>query len=335
VKPWIGGAFFLAAGVYWLLGRGYVRARQATLAPLGTRAKCGQYSGLPPAWGSDERAGMVWVEGGSFVPGSGEGYADERPAEPAPRVAVPGFWIDRSEVTNAQFTAFIAATRYVTLAEREGASAVFHVPSEAELAARALAWWRREAGASWRHPDGPASDLRGRANHPVVHIAYADALAYARWLGRALPSEDQWEYAARAGVRSDALDREPVGRAGAALANFWQGLFPVQNEVRDGFAAQAPVGCYPANRYGLHDMIGNVWEWTRDPYRARAELAPMGALHTAAGCHAAGSEGQLVIKGGSFLCSANFCARYRVAARHAHEPSTPTAHLGFRTVSAD
>jgi sulfatase modifying factor 1 len=328
VTRWLGVAALLGAVAWWVAGRGSVAAR--ALAPFGTRARCLQYSGLPPGWGRDRHAGMVWVEGGSFVPGSREGYADERPAEPAPRVSIEGFWIDRTEVTNAQFAAFAAATHYVTLAEREGASAVFRVPGEAELAARPLAWWRREPGASWRHPDGAQSDLRGRENHPVVHIAYADALAYARWLGRQLPGEDQWEYAARAGVSATALARAPVGRGGEPLANYWQGVFPTHNQVQDGFADVAPVGCYPASPLGLHDMIGNVWEWTRDAYRSRAEQ-PHGVAGAA--CHAGGGEEQLVIKGGSFLCSADFCARYRAAARHAHEPTTPTAHLGFRTAS--
>jgi formylglycine-generating enzyme len=341
VKRALAAIGVLALSLLPLGERDVVRARRSepTRAPvLGSRRACAGYGGMPPGFRVEPHAGMVWIDGGSFEPGSQHGYADERPTQPTPRVAVAGFWMDRTEVTNAQFAAFVADTHYVTRAERDGASAVFRPPTEteAELGSGPVSWWRREAGSGWRHPEGPRSDLRGRASQPVVHIAYEDALAYARWLGRSLPSEDQWEYAARARRDDAALHRAPQSAAGVALANFWQGLFPVQNDAADGFAAQAPVGCYPANPFGLYDTIGNVWEWTQDLYAPRADLheSAHAAGEAGASCDTGRVEKARVIKGGSYLCASNFCARYRVAARHPHEPSTPTAHIGFRTVLA-
>ncbi len=187
---------------------------------------------------------------------------------------------------------------------------------------------------SWQTPAGPASDLRGHEHLPVVHVAYEDALAYARWLGRALPTEDQWEFAARAGRDDAARHGAPRTDAGRPAANFWQGEFPTENRAEDGFAAQAPVGCYAANAYALHDMIGNGWEWTADAYVARSELAAHGAEGRSPSCDDRGGTAAHVIKGGSYLCAPNFCARYRVSARHAHDPTLPTAHIGFRTVKA-
>ncbi|HEX5656617.1 MAG TPA: formylglycine-generating enzyme family protein [Polyangiales bacterium] len=278
---------------------------------LGTRARCARFSGLPAG------DGTVRVAGGSFVPGSQHGYAEERGDGRA--VEVASFEIDRTEVTNAQFSKFVRATGYVTEAERAGSAPVFHVPSQAELEERSYAWWTQVEGASWRHPRGPGS--KAQPNHPVVQVTHADALAYARWLGHALPTEVQWEYAAKAGRTDDALHHEPRDASGHPTANFWQGDFPLQNALEDGFAEHAPVGCFEPNAFGLHDMLGNVWEWTSNTYTAS---------HTEEGC-APSSEG-LTIKGGSFLCAANFCARYRVAARHLQEPTQPAMHLGFRTV---
>ena len=219
MKRWVAACIALGAGALVVL-RWHdlalaLSARTPLDAPLGTVAECRAYSGLPAALPAEEHAGMVFVEGGSFVPGSLAGYPEERPAQPAPRVKVKGFWIDRTEVTNAQFAAFVAATGYVTRAERDGGSALFRAPREAEEAPAHLSWWVQGAGASFHHPDGPGSDLRGRENLPVVHVAYEDALAYARWLGRTLPTEDQWEYAARGG-RDDASLHGAPRRAGAS-----------------------------------------------------------------------------------------------------------------------
>jgi len=293
---------------------------------LGQRARCEQYSGLPAAWRKSPHAGMRHVPGGVFTPGSTHGYREERPAGP---VRVAPFWIDRTEVTNAQFSAFVEATGYRTVAEESGASAVFFVPTEADRG-KENAWWRRTPGADWHHPEGPGSDITRRANHPVVHVTLADALAYARWLGRDLPTEAEWEWAARSGSAGDDPDGEPRDATGF-LANYWQGDFPSGNTVEDGFFGTAPVGCFRANARGLHDMIGNVWEWTVDAYGASTERAPPNAA-----CHGAKADGTpattVAIKGGSHLCAPTYCVRFRAAARHPQETDVPTSHIGFRTV---
>jgi formylglycine-generating enzyme required for sulfatase activity len=323
-------ALLAACSLLFGLGRG---ASAPPLATLGTLERCKRFAGVPADFGARETAGMVFIAGGDFEPGSTRGYPEERPAG---RVRVDAFWIDRSEVTNAQFAAFVRATGYVTLAERAGAALVFYSPTERDLAERPYAWWRQEPGADWRHPEGPRSSIDDRMSHPVVQVALADALAYARWLRRTLPTEAQWEYAAKAGRSDDALHREPRDAHGTPLANFWQGEFPIHNERADGFATAAPVGCFPANRFGLFDMIGNVWEWTRDAYtisHADAHAHRSDAHGTLPASYVDGAGGaRRVIKGGSFLCAASFCARYRVAARHAHEASQPAMHVGFRTV---
>lgn len=257
---------------------------------------------------------MRWIHAGRFVMGEDPRYPEEGP----PRiVSVPGFWIDTHEITNAQFARFVHATGYRTLAERKPpvdrdtpaemrvpGSAVFAVPSDADPR-----WWRWVTGAQWRHPDGSAESLTGRAREPVVQIAYDDARAYARWAGKDLPDEAQWEYAARGG--QPALP-EPVAADGIPIANTYQGVFPLRNLASDGFVGRAPVGCFPPNAYGLYDMIGNVWEWTSG---------------------AAGAQGEKrVIKGGSYLCAANYCARYRPAARQFQERGLGTDHIGMRLV---
>ncbi|WP_033923161.1 formylglycine-generating enzyme family protein [Sphingomonas sp. 37zxx] len=259
-------------------------------------------------------AQMRWIAGGRFAMGEDARYPEEGPLR---STEVAGFWIDPHEVTNAQFAAFVRATGYRTLAERAPpvladappemrvpGSAVFGVPSEADPR-----WWRWMVGAQWRHPSGPGESIAGHDRDPVVQIAYDDALAYARWAGKDLPTEAQWEYAARGG---EAVVPEPVGRDGAPAANYYQGVFPVRNLATDGYVGRAPVGCFPANRYGLYDMIGNVWEWTRNAADASGDLR--------------------VIKGGSYLCAANYCARYRPAARQFQERGLGTDHIGFRLV---
>ncbi len=260
---------------------------------------------------------MVWVSGGTFMMGENPHYPEEGPPR---QVTVEGFWMDAHEVTNAQFAAFVAATGYVTMAERapppipgappemlQPGSAVFRVPTPDNPA-----WWRWAVGAQWRDPAGDRAGIAGQDRRPVVQIAYADASAYAAWAGKALPSEEQWEYAARAGA--PALP-EPVDASGKPQANYYQGVFPARDLGEDGFTSRAPVGCFAANAFGLHDIIGNVWEWT-----------------TTAGARADAAEPVGVIKGGSFLCAANYCARYRPAARQFQERGLGTDHIGFRLI---
>lgn len=284
---------------------------------------CAGDSGLPAGWGKEPYAGMLRLSGGEFEPGNEHGYPEERPNG---RVNLQPFWIDRTEVTNAQFADFVKATGYVTEAEREGAGVVFRVP---EGPVQSGSWWHFVQGANWRHPDGPDSDIQGRDNHPVVQVTYADAQAYAEWLGRELPTEAQWEYAARAGGDGEKLEREPRTADGEPAANFWQGAFPYMNTADDGHTLRAPVGCFPANGYGLHDMIGNVWEWTRDQYAMQPQ--PEGTADWPLRKTAQGVP-SMVIKGGSFLCADNYCKRYRSTSRHPQEMDLPITHLGFRTI---
>ncbi|WP_437577189.1 formylglycine-generating enzyme family protein [Sorangium sp. So ce887] len=292
--------------------------------PLGADEQCRSYSGFPPGWGTHDHAGMVHFDGGTYTPGTLRGYAEERPRG---EVTVEPFWLDRTEVTNAQFGAFVAATGYVTTAERSGGGAVLRVPEREELGARPDALWRYVSGATWRHPEGPGSSAA--PNAPVVQVTYEDALAYARWIGRRLPTEAEWEFAARAGLDDAALQRAPVDPGGRPTANFWQGDFPLEDRADDGFHGRAPVGCFPANAYGLYDLIGNVWEWTSDEYHD-VQSSSCAALPPA---RAATAEVQGVIKGGSFLCAPSFCARYRATARHPQDRSMSTMHLGFRTTA--
>lgn len=257
---------------------------------------------------------MIWVAGGRFTMGENARYPEEGP----PRtVHVDGFWISETEVTNAQFAKFVDATGYRTEAERDppqlaGAppemrnpgSAVFRVPTATDPS-----WWRWVPGANWRQPSGPGSSIEGRGNDPVVQVTYRDAQAYARWAGLSLPSEAQWEFAARAGA---AGLPEPVDVAGKPVANYYQGAFPARDLGADGYTSRAPVGCFDANAFGLRDMIGNVWEWTT------SEQGP--------------DQPTNIIKGGSFLCASNYCARYRPAARQFQERDLGTDHIGFRVV---
>ena len=259
-------------------------------------------------------AQMIWVEGGTFTMGENPKYREEGPPR---EVTVAGFWMSRTEVTNAQFAKFVAETGYVTQAERpppqlpgappemlEPGSAIFRVPTPDNPN-----WWAWGVGAQWRSPSGGESTIEGRDNDPVVQVTYVDALAYAEWAGMTLPSEEQWEYAARAGAETLP---EPVDAAGEPQANYYQGVFPAKDEGDDGYTSRAPVGCFEANAYGLHDMIGNVWEWTTSS--------------------AGAGEAVNVIKVGSFLCAANYCARYRPAARQFQERDLGTDHIGFRLV---
>lgn len=323
----VGAAVTAAATMAWSTA---TPARAATmLSPLGDLQKCSRGTGLPDGFGSDPHSGMVRVPAGRFAPGTLQGYADERPAGD---VSVAAFWMDRTEVSNAQFDAFARATGYRTNAERQGGAVVFQAPARGQPVAQ-NAWWKYTTGANWRHPEGPASELEGRWNQPVVHITLADAQAYARWLGHELPTEAQWEWAARGGGSPELVDREPRSADGRATANYWQGVFPDLNTHEDGFIDRAPVGCFAANGYGLHDMIGNVWEWTRDVYQGQRQAHGSGEPEKVA-LQRNTSALPMVIKGGSFLCAADYCVRYRAAARHPQESDLGVAHVGFRTVAS-
>lgn len=337
----IAGCFGMGAGLApWLLASGSANAAAMGHAP---RLLCDGYAGVPVPTGGAQ-AGMVEVRGGRFTMGSDDHYAEEALARD---VTADGFWIDRHDVTNAQFARFVVATGYVTVAERmpdlkrhpdlpaemrAPGSAVFVFPQGGQAGR-----WRYVAGADWRHPQGPGSTIEGRANHPVVQVAYEDALAYARWLGRELPTEAQWEYAARGG-----LDREPYvwGRASMPadkpMANTWQGPFPLANTGDDGHLGTSPVGCFAANGYGLYDMAGNVWQWTstwfRPGHTGRAEINPTGPNELESYDPRQPGLPAKVIKGGSHLCAPNYCMRYRPAARQARETDSGTSHIGFRTV---
>lgn len=258
---------------------------------------------------------MVFIKGGSFIMGANPQLPEEGPPRP---MKLESFWIDSHEVTNADFARFVDATGYRTVAERNppdlaGApadmlkpgSAVFQSPT-----AKDRRWWKWVPGASWRRPNGPGSNIAGRGSFPVVQIAVDDAEAYARWAGKELPTEAQWEFAARG--NAPALP-EPIDEEGRPQANYYQGVFPVRDLAIDGFASRAPVGCFKPNAFGIYDMIGNVWEWTR---------ADDGVLRDVQ-----------IIKGGSFLCASNYCARYRPAARQYQERGLGTDHIGFRLVS--
>ncbi len=301
--------------------------RLATVAASPETA-CVEGSGLPPGFPTGRHAGMMHVQGGTFTPGTTAGYPDERPNGTA---TLRDFWMDRTEVTNAQFAEFVAATGYVTQAEREGAAAVFRAPPKGAPAG--TPWWHFVEGANWQHPEGPDSSIADLPHQPVVHVTLADARAYASWLGRALPTEAEWEWAARGNGQAENLDFEPRSADGRPEANYWQGIFPAVNAADDGYAGRAPVGCYPANGWGLHDMIGNVWEWTEDPYTGARQAHGHGRpddewqgleRHSNAPVH--------VIKGGSYLCADNYCSRYRSTSRHPHEVDLGTSHVGFRTV---
>ena len=312
--------------------------------------------------------GMVWIPGGEFWMGSDASHRprreeDARPDEsPVHKVRVSAFWMDATEVTNAEFAKFVEATGYVTTAERvpdvqqlmkqlpvgaeppdaeklQPGSVVFRPPSGPVPTEDISVWWKWTAGANWRHPEGPDSSLEGRENHPVVQVSWDDANAYCDWAKKRLPTEAEWEFAAHGG-----LDRKPYvwGDEPSSdehpQANIWQGQFPNRNTERDGFARTAPVKSFPANGYGLFDVAGNVWEWCHDWYRPDAYLKyanivavdPQGP--DASYWPENPREPRRVMRGGSFLCHRDYCASYRPSARMSSSPDTGTSHLGFRCV---
>jgi formylglycine-generating enzyme len=300
---------------------------------------------------------MRRIAGGTFTMGSDRFYPEEGPQR---RVKVGSFWIDQAPVTNRDFATFVEATGYVTLAERApdpadypGMDPALARPGSLVFERTALPvplndpsqWWAFVYGADWRHPTGPDSGIGDLLDHPVVQIAYDDAAAYAAWAGKALPTEAEWEFAARGGLEdADYAWGDELAPGGQILANYWQGLFPMSNLRADGEYRTTPVGSFPANGYGLSDMIGNVWEWTRDWFAEARNLAPKrsccavdnprgGTRHASFDPYQPGVRiGRRVLKGGSHLCAANYCQRYRPAARHAQMIDSSTSHIGFRCV---
>ena len=308
------------------------------------------------------REGMVWIEGGEYLMGSSnnEGRPDEYPQH---KVKVDGFWMDETEVTNAQFQKFVDETRYITTAGKApvweemrkqlppgtpkppdsalvAASLVFTPPGQAVKLNDASQWWSWTAGADWRHPEGPNSSIEGKENYPVVHISWDDASAYAKWAGKRLPTEAEWEFAARGRLVNQPFSWGSEGiESGKAKANTWQGHFPDLNTAKDGFKGLAPVKSFAPNGYGLYDMAGNVWEWCSDWYRpdqyeqlkGRTTVNPKGPL--------SGYDPdeptvpKRVIRGGSFLCHGSYCSSYRVSARMKTSPDTGLENTGFRCVA--
>jgi len=307
--------------------------------------------GTPPA------ENMVWVPDGTFLMGSDRHYPEEAPTH---RVSVDGFWIDRTPVTNRQFRRFVEESSYTTSAEiapdpaqypgalpemLQPASVVFVRTTGPVDLRNQFNWWRFIPGADWRHPRGPGSSIEGLDEHPVVHVAFSDVEAYARWAGKSLPTEAEWERAARGGLEgAEYAWGDEFAPGGRHMANTWQGEFPWQNLLEDGFEHTSPVEAFPANGYGLTDMIGNVWEWTTDWYRPRHPDETVKACCVPTNPRGGREEESFdpaeprvriprrVMKGGSHLCAPNYCRRYRPAARMAQPVDTSTSHLGFRCI---
>jgi sulfatase modifying factor 1 len=313
-----------------------------------------------PATGAST-AEMRWIPSGEFTMGTdaSHGMANERPAH---RVRVNGLWIDEHPVTNAEFDRFVKATRHVTTAEKApdweeikkqvppgtpkpdasvlvAGSVVFVPPPGPVPLTDVSAWWQWIPGADWRHPEGPGSTLDGRATHPVVQVSWDDAVAYAKWAGKQLPTEAEWEFAARGGLEGKRFNwGDEVRPSGRHMANTFQGDFPYRQTADDGFSRTSPVKSFPPNGYGLYDMAGNVWQWTADWYRDTtfAERASQGLCDNPTGPDSsvdAESPGpRRVIKGGSFLCHESYCESYRPSARRGTAPDTGSSHVGFRLV---
>ncbi|QIX48316.1 formylglycine-generating enzyme family protein [Rhodococcus sp. DMU1] len=299
---------------------------------------------------------MTWIPGGTFWMGSEEFYPEERPVH---QVSVDGFWMDIHPVTVAEFRRFVKDTGHVTTAEVAPEPADYPDADPALLVPGSLVftpparrvplddyrrWWSWVPGADWRHPEGPGSSAGGREHHPVTHVSHYDALAYARWAGKELPTESEWEFAARGGLdRARFVWGDEYTPKGRYLANTWQGEFPWQNLAEDGYVGTSPVGSFRPNGYGLVDVAGNVWEWTTDYFTARhgadgRDTAPATACcipanpRTLAPETGAEAHPLRVIKGGSHLCAPNYCLRYRPAARQGESAETSTCHIGFRCI---
>lgn len=311
--------------------------------------------------------GMVWIPGGEFSMGCkvpSQGFCTMatmnavNDSQPIHRVYVDGFWMDKTDVTNKQFAKFVAATGYVTVAEIAPTKEEFPTAPPENLVAGSMVftptalpvplddytqWWRYVHGANWRHPTGPDSDLAGKEKYPVVQVCYADAVAYARWAGKRLPTEAEWEFAARGGLSGKTYAwGDELKPGGKWMANIYEGQFPVKDTGEDGFAGLAPVAQFPPNGYGLYDMAGNVWQWCRDWYRpdyyARLKLAGAGVARNPQGPDASYDPGDdqpaRVQRGGSFLCTDQYCTRYMMGTRGKGDIDTGNNNVGFRCVLA-
>jgi sulfatase modifying factor 1 len=356
VKP-LGALLILGAGIAVAVFLAQRPTPSATIAFQPTMPNAASAPGPAPA-------GMVWIPGGEFSMGAQDppdptdtvGMKATTDSRPVHRVFVDGFWMDTTEVTNRQFAAFVKATGYVTVAERTpraedfpgvplenlvAGSVVFTPPGHAVALNNAMQWWSYQRGASWRQPLGPGSSLEGKDQYPVVHVAYDDAVAYATWAGGRLPTEAEWEFAARGGLSGQVFPWGNDFKAGSQwMANSHQGHFPDRDSGADAFTGIAPVAQVPANGYGLRDVGGNVWEWVSDWYRPDyySQLAATGAVsrnpigpETSFDPEEPGVQ-KRVHRGGSFLCTDEYCSRYMVGTRGKGESSTGTNHLGFRTV---
>jgi len=300
---------------------------------------------------------MVWIPGGTFMMGSDKHYPEEGPAH---KVQVEGFWMDKFNVTNQEFARFVQETAYVTVAERplkaedypgadpdmlQPGSLVFQKPNKRVDLNNFRNWWAFVHGACWRHPEGPKSNLEGRWDHPVTHVAWEDVDAYARWIGKDLPTEAEWEFACRGGQEGKVFEwGDEMAPNKKMLANFWQGEFPWQNLTLDGYERTSPVGAFPPNGYGLFDMCGNVWEWTQDWFVFRHKVDKSKPCCTPFNPRGGNKEESYdpnqpdiriprkVLKGGSYLCAPNYCFRFRPAARSPQMIDSGSCHIGFRCV---
>lgn len=321
-------------------------------------------NGIPERDAPASHEGMIWIEGGTFTRGAtdGRGRKDELPAH---TVKVDGFWIDETEVTNREFAEFVAATGYVTVAEKKpdweeikkqlppgtpkppdevlvAASLTFRSPDQSVPLNNASHWWEWTPEASWRQPQGPGSSIEGKEDFPVVHVAWDDAVAYAKWAGKRLPTEAEWEFAARGGLEEKSFPwgDDPVEKSGF-MANIWQGEFPVTDKGEDGFQGLAPVKSFEPNPHGLYDMAGNVWEWTNDWYREdyysrlndEVQVNPQGPKDSFDPQEP--TVPKKIVKGGSFLCNVSYCEGYRVSAKMKSSADTGLEHTGFRCVSSN
>lgn len=372
-------AFVLVAAVgigAWQMKVRADRSRQAAERASSVQTPAAQMtgsaSGTPPccmilpkrfAGPTTAPAGMHWIPAGEFTMGSTT--PDARPDErPIHKVKLDGFWMDETDVTNAQFRKFALATGHVTTAERKPdweelkkqlppgtpkppdeqlvpSSIVFHPPSGPVSLDDYTQWWQWVPGADWKHPEGPSSNIDGKDDYPVVQISWDDATAYAKWAGKKLPTEAQWEYAARGGFEGKKYwwgEQDPTDD-GPAMCNIWQGQFPYHNTAQDGYERSSPVHAFKPNGYGLYDMAGNVWQWTADLYRADAYAADAakGVVSNPTGPETSLDPEEpytpkRVTRGGSFLCHSSYCSSYRVAARMKSSPDSSTNHTGFRCV---